>query len=50
MSWQSPLVQSFGVRNLPSTILVDKQGRILARDLELDAIKEKLQELLETDK
>lgn len=50
MSWQSPLVQSFGVRNLPSTILVDKQGRILARDLELDAIKGKLQELLETDK
>ena len=49
MSWQSPLVQSFGVRTLPSTILVDKQGRILARDLELDAIKEKLQELLETD-
>lgn len=33
MSWQSPLVHAFGVRYLPSNILVNRQGRIVGRDM-----------------
>lgn len=33
MSWQSPLVHTFGMRYLPSNILVNRQGRIIGRDM-----------------
>ena len=33
MSWQSPLARTFGVRYLPTNILVDRSGRIIGRDL-----------------
>ncbi len=42
LSWQSPLVNTFGVRYLPSTILVDRQGRIIGRDMESKDLENEL--------
>ena len=31
--WQSPVVKSYGVREIPATFLVDKNGNIIAKKL-----------------
>lgn len=44
-SWRSPLVRVFGVRYLPSNILLNAQGRIVGRDLEESALLSELKKL-----
>ncbi len=44
--WQNEVAQTFGVRSIPHTILLDQEGRILARGLRGDALEQKLEELL----
>jgi len=44
--WQNEVAQTFGVRSIPHTILLDQEGRILARGLRGEALEQKLQELL----
>lgn len=45
MSWRSPLVQTFGIRRLPTAILADAQGRILLRAEEEGAVTEQLRKM-----
>ena len=44
--WQSQGAKLYGVRSIPSTVLVDQEGTIIARDLRGEAMIEKLHELL----
>lgn len=43
--WNSPVVQNYGVEAVPSNVLIDPQGRIMARNLEEKELITKLQEL-----
>ena len=43
--WNSPLVRSFGVRDVPSAILVDTAGTVIARDLNEEALGKELEHL-----
>ncbi|RXQ91490.1 AhpC/TSA family protein [Ancylomarina salipaludis] len=44
--WQSPLVSQYAVRGVPFTVLIDKQGRIIASGLHGEALKSKVEEAL----
>lgn len=46
-AWQSEPADAYGVRSIPHTVLIDKDGKIIARDLRGDKITEKLSELLD---
>ncbi len=43
LEWNSPLVRAFGVRDVPSAILVDPAGTVIARDLNEEALEKKLE-------
>ena len=45
--WSNEVAQSYGVRSIPHTILVDQEGRILARNLRGEALERKLEELFD---
>ena len=45
--WKSPVVQSYGVEGVPCTFLLDEQNRIVAVNLRGEALKLKIQEILE---
>lgn len=45
-SWQSPLVHTFGVRYLPSVILVNPQGVVVGRDMEDANLQSELKKIL----
>lgn len=45
LSWRSPLVQAFGIRSLPTAILVDPKGKIILRAEEEGAVIEKLRKI-----
>ncbi len=45
LMFDSPLVQRFGIRFVPSAIIVDKDGKIVTRDLPIKKLQEKLSEL-----
>ena len=38
-SWQSPLVTKYGISVIPSTFLLDREGKIIAADLRGDALE-----------
>lgn len=40
--WFSPMVTQFGVRSLPSAMLVDEKGKMLERDMGMDALLDEL--------
>lgn len=44
--WQDPIPRSYGVRSLPTTFLLDKNGVIIAKDLRGRALGAKMEELL----
>jgi peroxiredoxin len=44
--WDSAPARLYGVRAIPSNVLVDKKGRIIARNLRGEALEEKLSALL----
>ena len=44
--WQCEGASLYGVRSIPSTVLVDKEGTIVARDLRGEQLAEKLHELM----
>ncbi len=44
--WQSEIAQKYGVTSIPCTFLVDKEGKILAKNLRGEALAAKLEELL----
>ncbi|MBQ2123612.1 MAG: AhpC/TSA family protein [Bacteroidaceae bacterium] len=43
----SPLVSTFGVRSIPEFILVNKNGIIVRRDLEIDQLEEEIKKILQ---
>lgn len=44
--WNCPIMKSFGVNSVPTTILLDKEGRIVAKNLHGDKLDSKISELL----
>ena len=45
--WQNAAAQQYGVRSIPATVLLDREGRIVARNLRGAALEAKVAELLE---
>ena len=45
--WKSEAAAAYGVMAIPSNVLIDPKGQIIATDLRGDALKEKLAELLD---
>jgi len=43
--WQNEVAQMYGVRSIPHTILLDQEGKIIARNLRGAALEEKLGEI-----
>lgn len=43
--WQNSAAQLYGVRSIPHTVLVDREGKIIARNLRGATLEEKLAEL-----
>jgi thiol-disulfide isomerase/thioredoxin len=44
--WDTPLAQEFGVRGIPFTVLLDREGRILAVDPGTERVREMLRQVL----
>ncbi|GAB3565119.1 TlpA disulfide reductase family protein [Spirosoma luteolum] len=44
--WQSMAAQQYGVQAIPATFLLDKEGKIIAKNLRGDALEQKLDEIL----
>ncbi|MBK7409626.1 MAG: TlpA family protein disulfide reductase [Saprospirales bacterium] len=43
--WQNSVAQMYGVRSIPHTVLVDKEGKIIARNLRGETLEAKLVEI-----
>lgn len=43
--WESIAVDLYGFNGIPHTVLIDEQGRVMAKNLRGDALQEKLQEV-----
>lgn len=46
LTWNSPLVNNFGVRFLPGNILVDKNGKVLERDIKTENLEKTIQKYI----
>ena len=44
--WQSAAAQTYGVSGIPATFLLDKEGRVIAKNLRGEALEQKLTEVL----
>ncbi len=44
--WQSAAAQLYGVQAIPATFLLDKEGKIIAKNLRGEALEQKLEEIL----
>lgn len=44
--WQSAAAQQYGVQAIPATFLLDREGKIIAKNLRGDALEQKLEEVL----
>lgn len=44
--WQSAAAQQYGVQAIPATFLLDKEGKIIAKNLRGEALEQKLEEIL----
>jgi peroxiredoxin len=44
--WQSKLAQAYNIRGIPATFLLDREGKIAAKDLRGDALSQKVGELI----
>jgi peroxiredoxin len=45
--WKSPVVAEYGIRAVPTSFLLDKDGKIIAKDLRGEKLEEKLKELMQ---
>lgn len=46
--WQSAAAQQYGVQAIPATFLLDKEGKIIAKNLRGEALEQKLEEVLKS--
>jgi hypothetical protein len=44
--WDEPIAKQYNVESIPATFILDAKGVIVARDLRGDALKAKVNELL----
>jgi len=44
--WQDPIVQQYGIQSIPMTLLLDKEGKIIAKNLRGPALEQELAKLL----
>lgn len=49
MQWQSPVVPLYGFQGIPYTVLIDREGRLIQKDLRGDALGKKLEEIFSAD-
>jgi hypothetical protein len=49
MMWQSSVVPLYRLQSIPKTILIDREGRIIERDLRGEALGDKLEEVFAAD-
>lgn len=47
--WESPVAQLYKVRSVPSTILLDSNHRIVAKNLRGEELEKKIEELLDNN-
>lgn len=47
--WNNPLVRKFGIQGIPATFLLDREGRIMARDVRGPEIERQVESLLVED-
>jgi hypothetical protein len=45
MFWQSPVVKLYNINGIPHTLLIDEEGRILAKNLRGEQLANKLREI-----
>ena len=45
--WQDPIAVMYNIKSIPATLLLDKDGKILAKNLRGEELKAKVKELLE---
>lgn len=45
--WDSEAVELYGIRGIPHTVLLDREGKIIEKDLRGEALHQKLSELLD---
>ena len=45
--WSDPIAQMYKVRAIPASFILDKEGRIISKNLRGDALVKKVKELLE---
>lgn len=46
--WKSDLAAEYGIKSIPTSFLVDAEGRIIAKDLRGDALEKKLETLFKS--
>ncbi len=46
MQWESPMIQLYGFNSIPYTVLIDKEGKIIATGLRGSSLEQKLKELM----
>ncbi len=46
MYWDSPIVDLYAIQGIPHTILLDKDGIIIRKSLQIEALDAKLAELM----
>ena len=49
MQWQSPVVQLYEFQGIPFTVLIDREGRMIAKDLRGEDLSAKLEEIFSAD-
>lgn len=47
--WQSVAAQTYGVNGIPATFLLDKDGKVIAKNLRGEALEKKLEEVLKVN-
>lgn len=45
--WQSAPVVDYGIKSVPTSFLLDKEGKVIAKDLRGEALEKKLEEIFE---
>jgi peroxiredoxin len=45
--WKSPIVTEYGIHAVPTSFLLDKDGKVIAKDLRGEKLEEKLKELMQ---
>lgn len=46
LKWQTPLIELYGFNSIPHTVLIDKTGKVIAKNLRGASLEQKLKEIL----